>query len=60
VAEKLRLVVDNHIFPGRAHLTISQGVCEYVEQDTPSGFIKRADAGLYRAKNAGRNQVQVE
>lgn len=59
VAEKLRLLVDNHQFPGQAHLSISLGATEYHESDTLSDFIGRADACLYKAKQLGRNQVMT-
>jgi diguanylate cyclase (GGDEF)-like protein len=60
VAEKLRLLVTDHIFPGSTHLSISLGVSEYCSQDTLAGLIGRADANLYRAKHLGRNRVEIK
>lgn len=59
LAEKLRLVVAEADFPEVFHITISQGVSVLGEKDDFSDFFKRADRGLYYAKENGRNQVGV-
>lgn len=41
------------------HLTISVGVAEYAGGEAPASFVRRADNGTYRAKDAGRNRVVV-
>lgn len=46
---------DNNVRLGA--ITASFGVAEYREGCTPSQLIARADAALYNAKLAGRNQV---
>jgi diguanylate cyclase (GGDEF)-like protein len=56
LSEKLRQVVASHPFPYCKSLTISLGAGEYVEGDTPLGFVGRADAAMYRAKRGGRNR----
>jgi diguanylate cyclase (GGDEF)-like protein len=59
VAEKLRSLVERWQFPGvpRA-VTISAGAASYPEHGTTRDeLVKAADAGLYMAKQAGRNQV---
>ena len=59
VAEKLRRVVETWQFPGvpRA-VTISAGVATYPEHGLGrDDLMKAADAGLYAAKQAGRNRV---
>ncbi|MEN6460605.1 MAG: diguanylate cyclase [Syntrophomonas sp.] len=38
-------------------VTISSGISEYCEEDTPSDIIRRADQALYRAKQMGKNRV---
>ena len=38
-------------------VTVSGGVAEAAAGDTPASLISRADAALYGAKAAGRNQV---
>jgi len=57
LAEKIRLAVEAHVFPVVCHKTSSFGVAEYQIGEETELMIKRADEGLYRAKNSGRNQV---
>lgn len=57
VAEKLRCLVEQHMFINEISLTISVGVAEYVAGESAESWISRADTALYRAKNSGRNQV---
>lgn len=40
-----------------AQITLSGGAAEYVDKESIEGFISRADAALYAAKNGGRNQI---
>jgi len=40
-------------------VTISMGVSELVARQTVPGLLKKADAAMYRAKQAGRNRVVV-
>jgi len=58
----LELVRSNRlIYKGKAlHVTISIGVTRYEEGDTPSSIIERADRTLYKSKNSGKNQINVE
>jgi len=59
VAEKLRRLVENWQFPGVARpVTISAGVATFPEHGTSrDDLVKSADAGLYSAKQGGRNRV---
>ncbi len=41
-------------------VTISIGATQYLEDDTIDSFIARADAGLYKAKETGRNKVLAQ
>ncbi len=41
-------------------ITISIGVAQYAEGDSSQSVIERADACMYAAKRAGRNQVKSE
>jgi len=59
VAEKLRRIVETWQFPGVPRpVTISAGSANYPEHGTTrDDLIEAADAGLYAAKQAGRNRV---
>ncbi len=61
IAEKLRRLVDEWQFPGVARLvTISAGVASFPQNgNTRDELVRAADAGLYAAKQAGRNRVCV-
>lgn len=61
VAEKLRRLVESWQFPGvpRA-VTISAGAATFPEHgNTRDELVKAADAGLYAAKQDGRNRVSL-
>lgn len=65
LAEKLRniiaqlFVTDGEKLPGEK-ITISVGVAAYPDDaDSPDELIRNADKALYKAKENGRNQVQV-
>jgi len=60
VAEKIRRLVESSevMFDAVAiPITISLGACELESQDGPEALYAKADALLYRAKQAGRNRV---
>jgi diguanylate cyclase (GGDEF)-like protein len=59
VAEKLRRMIERWQFPGVPRpVTISAGTANYPEHGTTRDeLVKAADAGLYAAKQAGRNRV---
>lgn len=62
-AEKLRVTVATHPFPGREALpagkvTMSFGVATFPDDgEDAEALLKHADDALYRAKNSGRNAV---
>ena len=57
IADKLRCAVERHkkILP----ITMSFGVVEYEEGEEFDTLFKRADDALYRAKENGRNRVEL-
>jgi diguanylate cyclase (GGDEF)-like protein len=59
VADKLRVMVEERQFPGVPRpVTISAGAASYPDDGTTRDeLVKAADAGLYAAKQAGRNRV---
>jgi diguanylate cyclase (GGDEF)-like protein len=54
VTERIRASVQQKL-----SITISIGLAASTGGDTPTSFLGRADAALYRAKNAGRNCVYL-
>ncbi len=69
VAEKVRRAIDEFDFtpedtsepPGPAHITISLGAASYPESkvETPDELLQLSDQALYRAKEGGRNRVEL-
>lgn len=58
-AEKLRGLVESHVFETVKTITISCGVTRFKAPDSIDAFVSRADDGLYRAKDKGRNIVEI-
>lgn len=59
LAEKLRKRTARHVFPGVGSITCSYGVAQYRLGESVTDFIDRADSALYRAKQNGRNRVEL-
>ncbi|HVI29983.1 diguanylate cyclase [Hansschlegelia sp.] len=59
VAEALRSAVATAEFEAVGSLTCSFGVAEFAQDRSPSEFLARADAALYRAKLSGRDRVET-
>lgn len=59
LAEKLRALIEDYVFPEQVKVTVSFGVAEYHMGDSPDVLLSRADKLLYEAKSAGRNLVKV-
>jgi diguanylate cyclase (GGDEF)-like protein len=64
VAERLRILIESSpvsLEDGRVvEVTVSIGVAAYhPSYDNPENVIAAADAALYRAKDAGRNRVEI-
>ncbi len=58
ISQKKIVRRDNNTTLGQ--VTVSIGVAQYHSGEMMSHFLKRADAGLYIAKAAGRNRVVVQ
>ncbi|PMR77701.1 sensor domain-containing protein [Billgrantia endophytica] len=58
LAERLRRDVARAIFPGPT-VTISIGLTRFQPGDSARDLLTRADRALYRAKQNGRNRVEV-
>ncbi|MDA8098903.1 MAG: diguanylate cyclase [Nitrospiraceae bacterium] len=59
LADKLRKRIEAFRFPVVGSVTVSCGVAAFRDNDTGNDLIKRADDALYRAKDRGRNLVEV-
>ncbi len=57
LAEKLRTIIDEHIFGVSIHITCSFGITQLRRDDDEHTLFKRADVALYSAKEHGRNRV---
>ncbi len=60
LAEQLRLAIEDAPFPVGGKVTVSFGVARHKGGDTVGSVISRADEALYRAKQKGRNRVEVD
>ncbi len=63
VADKLRVSIEScgfHFRGARVPVTISAGIAEFRNNDTPDDVFERADKAMYEAKNNGRNCCKVE
>lgn len=58
-AEKLRLAISSYQFDKVGQLTVSFGVTAFEPQDDLNSLLKRVDDALYRAKERGRNRVEM-
>ena len=61
-AERVRKSIEQlkiHHSSEVVRITASMGVAQSSHTQTPHGLYERADAALYRSKNAGRNRVTI-
>lgn len=61
-AERIRDCVEKSLFPSLgpdSKVTVSIGLTAYKMQENIERTISRADEALYRAKNGGRNRVEI-
>ena len=60
LAEHMRYLTEQKRFPNNLAITASFGITLVNDNEALKSAIERADTALYRAKNAGRNQVEIE
>ena len=59
VALRLQITINNKEFSKVGHKTVSIGVSTLQKEDDFISIVKRSDVALYRAKNRGRNRIEV-
>lgn len=59
LADKIRLMIKNSKLDDYPEITVSLGATVYRDEDTRNCLFKRVDGLLYKAKNSGRNRVEV-
>ena len=59
-AQKLAELAASHAFTSSHGITLSCGVTDVASNDSIKALLRRADRALYRAKENGKNQVDVE
>jgi diguanylate cyclase (GGDEF)-like protein len=60
IAERLRERIATAQWPGELRVTCSFGVAEWHRGEDLNDGIKRADEAMYRAKQDGRDRVEIE
>jgi diguanylate cyclase (GGDEF)-like protein len=60
VAERLRWRIADHEWPEGIRVTCSFGVAEWHRGEDMNDGVRRADEAMYRAKQAGRDRVEVQ
>lgn len=59
LAEQLRKQIAGHEFPENKVVSASLGVAVHQQDEKADSLIGRVDKALYRAKNQGRNRVEI-
>ncbi len=59
-AERIRMTVEGHCFEMVGTVTISLGLSEWQKDEDVNTLFKRLDRLMYRAKETGRNQLNMD
>ncbi|MDH5465690.1 MAG: diguanylate cyclase, partial [Thiovulaceae bacterium] len=57
VSNRILTFISQYDFSSKRKITVSIGVTQFRDSDTPASLIERSDNALYDAKKSGRNQV---
>jgi len=57
--DNIRKIIENHYFEDVKKVTVSIGATIYTKNEPIETTIKRADNGLYKSKEEGRNRVTI-
>lgn len=57
LAEQVRQQIAAHAFARGGPVTVSSGIAQWDKVQSVEALLSQADAGLYAAKQAGRNQT---
>ena len=63
IVQRLLLTISTSHLLYKGHsikITASIGATQYINGDTPQSILERADKALYKSKNSGKNQMNVE
>lgn len=60
MVENIRDMISDCNFEGPGQVTCSFGISELSSEMTGEGFVARADAALYLAKQNGRNRIEMD
>lgn len=59
VSEKLKNTIEQNTHDKAGKITSSFGLTQYIENDTQKSMFERCDRALYKAKENGRNRVEI-
>ena len=59
LAEELRRLIENSKFIDNKSVTCSMGIAALNKDETTDSWIRRADNALYKAKDKGRNRIEL-
>ncbi|MDP5055467.1 MAG: GGDEF domain-containing protein, partial [Marinomonas hwangdonensis] len=59
IAEDVFSAIRSHTFPLQISVTVSLGLSEFTAKHSLESVLVEIDQKMYRAKQAGRNQIQT-
>jgi diguanylate cyclase (GGDEF)-like protein len=59
IAEKVFAAIHSHSFPLQINVTVSLGLSEFTDHHSLESILVEIDQKMYRAKQTGRNRIQI-